>query len=301
MGTSYKSIFVKTRTKESLVFMKTKRAFTLIELLVVIAIIAILAAILFPVFSQAKEAAKKSASLSQMRQLGMSVQIYAGDNDDNFVPCTNYDADVNDTSRIWTVPLFPYVKNKQIFVAPGSNTAKYAEGWSTRQQQSVGYNAATAVGTSNLFGGGLDPAEACSQGELKLGCEGFGSGANLSQMDEASRVGLFANTPDGLPGTKYRGYAISPDNGTTSRADWTGTLTDLKFCVPLASDRDLIQELGNPPTNLSPGQMKPIFAAYGKTSKDDGQTPVVFGDSHAKTFAAKTIKTGSSGIIWRFR
>ena len=59
-----------------------KRAFTLIELLVVIAIIAILAAILFPVFAQAKSAAKKTQDLSQMKQLGTAVQIYAGDNDD---------------------------------------------------------------------------------------------------------------------------------------------------------------------------------------------------------------------------
>jgi prepilin-type N-terminal cleavage/methylation domain-containing protein len=59
-----------------------KRAFTLIELLVVIAIIAILAAILFPVFAQAKSAAKKTQDLSQMKQLGTAVQIYAGDHDD---------------------------------------------------------------------------------------------------------------------------------------------------------------------------------------------------------------------------
>lgn len=280
--------------------MKSNRqtAFTLIELLVVIAIIAILAAILFPVFTQAKEAAKKSASLAQMRQLGMSVQIYAGDYDDTFVPCTNYDADPASESRIWTTPLFPYVKNKQIFVAPGSSTSKYAEGWSTRQQQSVGYNSATAVGTSITVGGGLDPSETCYDGELKLGCEGFGGGANLGRMEEPASVGLFANTPDGVPGTKYRGYTISPDNGTTYRDDWTGTLTDLKFCVPLASDRDLVAELGG---SLSPGQLKPIYAMYGKTGKDEGQTPVVFGDGHAKTYNAKSLKTGSSNIVWRFR
>lgn len=56
--------------------------FTLIELLVVIAIIAILAAILFPVFAQAKEAAKKATCISNLRQLGMSTMLYLGDSDD---------------------------------------------------------------------------------------------------------------------------------------------------------------------------------------------------------------------------
>ena len=59
-----------------------KRAFTLIELLVVIAIIAILAAILFPVFAQAKLAAKKTADLSNIKQLGTALAIYMNDNDD---------------------------------------------------------------------------------------------------------------------------------------------------------------------------------------------------------------------------
>ncbi len=61
-----------------------KHAFTLIELLVVIAIIAILAAILFPVFAQAKTAAKKISSLSNVKQLSLSNVMYAGDNDDKF-------------------------------------------------------------------------------------------------------------------------------------------------------------------------------------------------------------------------
>jgi len=60
------------------------RAFTLIELLVVIAIIAILAAILFPVFAQAKEAAKKTAGLSNTKQLNLGVLQYANDNDDMY-------------------------------------------------------------------------------------------------------------------------------------------------------------------------------------------------------------------------
>jgi prepilin-type N-terminal cleavage/methylation domain-containing protein len=63
--------------------MRTK-AFTLIELLVVIAIIAILAAILFPVFAQAKEAAKRTSALSNTKQTGLAMLIYTTDNDDLF-------------------------------------------------------------------------------------------------------------------------------------------------------------------------------------------------------------------------
>jgi len=61
-----------------------RRAFTLIELLVVIAIIAILAAILFPVFAQAKEAAKATADLSNVKQLATATAIYLSDSDDVF-------------------------------------------------------------------------------------------------------------------------------------------------------------------------------------------------------------------------
>ena len=61
-----------------------KPAFTLIELLVVIAIIAILAAILFPVFSQAKAAAKKIACLSNSRSMGMATHLYMQDFDDRY-------------------------------------------------------------------------------------------------------------------------------------------------------------------------------------------------------------------------
>lgn len=70
---------------------RTKRGFTLIELLVVIAIIAILAAILFPVFAQAREAARKTSCLSNLKQVGLGIMMYAQDADE-MLPLGAYSA-----------------------------------------------------------------------------------------------------------------------------------------------------------------------------------------------------------------
>lgn len=105
-----------------------KKAFTLIELLVVIAIIAILAAILFPVFAQAKEAAKKTACLSNSRQIGMSIKMYLSDHDDvmpifyayNSVPPAGQPG-----HKGVEVELLPYCKNKDVFKSPLDNGGPY--------------------------------------------------------------------------------------------------------------------------------------------------------------------------------
>lgn len=114
--------------------MQTKRGFTLIELLVVIAIIAILAAILFPVFAQAKAAAKASACLSNMRQIGIGVQMYLNDNDDTMFYRSNWPysrsgstttigpGDSFDHYRWWNL-LMPYLKNRDIFKCPSDDLA----------------------------------------------------------------------------------------------------------------------------------------------------------------------------------
>lgn len=90
------------------------RAFTLIELLVVIAIIAILAAILFPVFAQAKKAAKKTQDLSNMKQAGLAFMMYAADVDDS-APFNRVVENGGDwwTPRMknWKDLTYPYIKN----------------------------------------------------------------------------------------------------------------------------------------------------------------------------------------------
>lgn len=108
--------------------MNLKRAFTLIELLVVIAIIAILAAILFPVFSQAKAAAKTTACISNARQIGIANKMYLTDYDDTmpiFYAYNSQPAAGQPGHKGVEVLLEPYVKNKDVFRSPFDSGGPY--------------------------------------------------------------------------------------------------------------------------------------------------------------------------------
>jgi len=106
--------------------------FTLIELLVVIAIIAILAAILFPVFARAREKARQSSCLSNVKEISLAVQMYIQDYDDVIVV---HVTDPYGDMKIWPEHIYPYVKNAQVFTCP----SEPGNSWEGGSDSSFGY------------------------------------------------------------------------------------------------------------------------------------------------------------------
>jgi prepilin-type N-terminal cleavage/methylation domain-containing protein/prepilin-type processing-associated H-X9-DG protein len=101
--------------------MRVRRAFTLIELLVVIAIIAILAAILFPVFGRARENARRTSCLSNMKQAGLAFMQYTQDYDDRY-PIEQVNLNNGPSPMGWADAIQPYLKSTQIFQCPSEKT-----------------------------------------------------------------------------------------------------------------------------------------------------------------------------------
>ena len=165
------------------------RAFTLIELLVVIAIIAILAAILFPVFAQAKLAAKKTADLSNQKQIITCMMLYANDNDDRTAK-THHDLAAGETITdlyTWYQPLFPYVKSRDVFRNPAVSD------------------------TPTLFPNPVTLADWNTYRTDYLINGFFSHGASLGLMSQPANQIIIANRHDGIAFFDYHPWASAPD------------------------------------------------------------------------------------------
>jgi prepilin-type N-terminal cleavage/methylation domain-containing protein len=145
---------------------RRRRGFTLIELLVVIAIIAILAAILFPVFARARESARRSTCLSNLRQIGTATMIYLQDYDKTPKASVVYSGNINGANGSYRLfedrakgfrtsvgeQLQPYIKNIGVFIDPNDPTGdRYASGrWNGAfTRLSYMWNGALGLGNSN--------------------------------------------------------------------------------------------------------------------------------------------------------
>jgi len=104
---------------------QVRARFTLIELLVVIAIIAILAALLLPALRLAKESAKQSVCINQLRQIGIGTSIYTSEQQDYIPACYPDGPEGNSSGRVWNQALFDYIARKgTFFICPASPPAQ---------------------------------------------------------------------------------------------------------------------------------------------------------------------------------
>jgi prepilin-type N-terminal cleavage/methylation domain-containing protein/prepilin-type processing-associated H-X9-DG protein len=217
--------------------------FTLIELLVVIAIIAILAAILFPVFAQAKMAAKKTADLSNNKQLLTAVQIYLGDSDDVYPMLRNGKTN-------WQNPVTseqinsghnmvnPYVKSRSMWLAPNDTMSRCdanSTGYRSPNDQSnptgggisyvFSYHGDTVAGRPYAFG---------LSGWDSTGASGAASSASRSESLSGTTVDAPANTIYLIPSyiswsywtglmqhrNDQREYAFGPSQLSSGLPEW---------------------------------------------------------------------------------
>lgn len=197
-----------------------KRAFTLIELLVVIAIIAILAAILFPVFAQAKASAKKSACLSNAKQMGIGYALYTSDNDDFTVPqnsptVTTTIAGVKTyvSGGYWYNLIQPYVKNYSLMLCPERNLggAGVSKQPASLGGQMLGYGYNDGFVSDSGFGLSTQTASTDPVGN------GYRIGKNQSQIVAPADTVAFGDTYDNP------GYSIAMDNIYSQSDAPTGT------------------------------------------------------------------------------
>ncbi len=195
---------------------ETHRGFTLIELLVVIAIIAILAAILFPVFQRVRENARRTACLSNMKQLGLAFVQYTQDNDEfmanataggaSGAPCTvkgdcvvggwMYYKNFGTPATLQFDPtqgsIYAYVKSRQVYTCPDDSSGQ-ATGDSYAYSSCAGAKTAVAA-----------PSAANPGGTIYLG-------KNLSQFDNPSGI-LLLGEETSAGNTTNDGY-LSYSNG----------------------------------------------------------------------------------------
>lgn len=181
----------------------SKKGFTLIELLVVIAIIAILAAILFPVFAQAKLAAKKTVSLSNTKQLSLAMNMYMNDNDDTTEQEPSTDLD-------WFGPILPYFKSVGILLSSERNDKD-----TNANRNAIGLYELSAYGYNwgpyawNLGGLLVPPTNGSHSNNV---------GVSSSAVVEPANTFVFGDTYDTPRATVAIGFAGDTFYGTSNSA-----------------------------------------------------------------------------------
>lgn len=241
---------------------RSKRGFTLIELLVVIAIIAILAAILFPVFAQAREKARQTACLSNMKQIGLGFRMYVQDYDEAYMMSIQQGSPGQLAN--WMGRVEAYTKNGGIFVCPsGINTGEDKFYWP--------YSPDGNPNNIRRYGYSYRPNRAV-MGQLN-DQNAFNPGARFPISDASvprpADTIIFGDSPIASNEMEYGQIDRGGTSGAGSMSMWEmpGTLDASGFPVR---------------TTVNLGQTHPYFTVH------NGMVLFVFADGHAKAMKVRS-------------
>jgi len=272
---------------------RTNRSgFTLIELLVVIAIIAILAAILFPVFAQARESARKTACLSNAKQLGLGIAMYIQDYDETMIMSANDSQPgvLRDNGTVyrnwtpWTKMIQPYVKNTQLLLCPDNffNSFILSANQTARSEIYAGYG--FNYGYLGTYAGG-DPA-GYNYLWLPIGLAGVNKPATVVMITDAQGPN-YADAAHAFVWVQPTGNIIDPPDAYLSDqvfwgGGWGNACSDqgitTNYDFPCYGGVDFRHSGGRFVANKMP----------------DGGASTVFVDGHAKFYRAGGLAAGTN-------
>jgi len=261
---------------------KALTAFTLIELLVVIAIIALLAAILFPVFSRAREMARRSACGSNLKQLGMGFIQYIQDNDE--YPPIGIDYGISgcgwssENGMGWAGNVYPYVKNEDIYTCPDD---KYSG-----QMEKVANTSTLGPVVSYAYNQNLLMGNACPS---KLGGESSLSNPTLTVLLTEVSINRFVE-----------GYDVDNEEQIANSLGWVSPVCDGAYCVdaPLAgSNTNFVLEtgpLGCTGINYVSQNNQAITAGDFPQGRHSDGANYAFWDGHVKWLKGSSVSEGTN-------
>jgi len=237
-------------------------------LLVVIAIIAILAAILFPVFARAREKARASSCLANVKQISLAIQMYSNDYDESY-PLVNQ-ARPTGGNTAWATRVFPYVKNTGIFLCP------------SREK--------TNVFTNGI--GFMPGAPAFSRADSLNDWSSYGANLYVMSWGTPGNIGGFGAVPTGWPDEKEL-TPVRLAELDDPASIWVIADASVYFIPPVVPAYGYISALGPPDWSgraepANPSEEMPHF----------GGLNVGYADGHAKYLPYEKFANNSGAHRW---